>query len=353
MGLIKCPDCGKEFSERANACPNCGCPKDSILMDVSDKKTELVEEIDICGFLFDKNIANEIDQLLFNNKKMDAIKIFRDYSGEQDLKICKEAIENRIKELGIVNQESTNVKPEKSSSKSNKKMSDNKSKRDSFSIILAVFCLMSFFIPFFGIVISVLAIVREMNNSKKYNREISKVLYVYIFTALLSSLFTIWMLASTSSNDKNNELANANINVNNNEEVVVDLNSENDILEETPEDVQVSQNLDNDIPAYTAEEMLNEFENNKLRAKDEFDGLYLSVTGVVEKISEDGNYIYITNSQYALYNIKVSVDFEKYKNIIYNLSAGDQITVIGTCSYIYDPVYVMVYSIEAEEIIQK
>ena len=26
IALIKCEDCGKEFSDKANACPNCGCP---------------------------------------------------------------------------------------------------------------------------------------------------------------------------------------------------------------------------------------------------------------------------------------------------------------------------------------
>ena len=26
MALIKCNDCGKEFSDKAKACPNCGCP---------------------------------------------------------------------------------------------------------------------------------------------------------------------------------------------------------------------------------------------------------------------------------------------------------------------------------------
>lgn len=26
MALIKCPECGKEISDRATACPNCGCP---------------------------------------------------------------------------------------------------------------------------------------------------------------------------------------------------------------------------------------------------------------------------------------------------------------------------------------
>ena len=26
MALIKCPECGKEISDKANACPNCGAP---------------------------------------------------------------------------------------------------------------------------------------------------------------------------------------------------------------------------------------------------------------------------------------------------------------------------------------
>lgn len=26
MSLIKCPECGKEISDKASACPNCGCP---------------------------------------------------------------------------------------------------------------------------------------------------------------------------------------------------------------------------------------------------------------------------------------------------------------------------------------
>lgn len=28
MALIKCEDCGKEFSDKASACPNCGCPNE-------------------------------------------------------------------------------------------------------------------------------------------------------------------------------------------------------------------------------------------------------------------------------------------------------------------------------------
>ena len=28
MALIKCPECGRQVSEYAENCPNCGCPMD-------------------------------------------------------------------------------------------------------------------------------------------------------------------------------------------------------------------------------------------------------------------------------------------------------------------------------------
>lgn len=28
MAMIKCPECGKKISDKAEACPNCGCPID-------------------------------------------------------------------------------------------------------------------------------------------------------------------------------------------------------------------------------------------------------------------------------------------------------------------------------------
>lgn len=31
MALIKCPECGKDISDKAVACPNCGCPLDEIV----------------------------------------------------------------------------------------------------------------------------------------------------------------------------------------------------------------------------------------------------------------------------------------------------------------------------------
>lgn len=46
MSLILCTECGKEFSDKAPACPNCGCPTDEILRQASTNENKhLLEEI--------------------------------------------------------------------------------------------------------------------------------------------------------------------------------------------------------------------------------------------------------------------------------------------------------------------
>ena len=37
MALIICPECGKQFSDKAAACPNCGCPTSEIVKSVAPK----------------------------------------------------------------------------------------------------------------------------------------------------------------------------------------------------------------------------------------------------------------------------------------------------------------------------
>lgn len=36
MAMIKCPECGKEISDRAEACPHCGCPIDESPLETSE-----------------------------------------------------------------------------------------------------------------------------------------------------------------------------------------------------------------------------------------------------------------------------------------------------------------------------
>lgn len=47
MALIKCPKCGKEFSEHANACPQCGMSINEIrpIIDAAKNRAELQDRI--------------------------------------------------------------------------------------------------------------------------------------------------------------------------------------------------------------------------------------------------------------------------------------------------------------------
>lgn len=44
MALIKCSECGKEFSDKANACPNCACPNDNIIKNKSNLHTKKIDK---------------------------------------------------------------------------------------------------------------------------------------------------------------------------------------------------------------------------------------------------------------------------------------------------------------------
>lgn len=48
MSMIKCTECGKEISDKATACPHCGCPMTEILSATKEnKKEEKVKPIKI------------------------------------------------------------------------------------------------------------------------------------------------------------------------------------------------------------------------------------------------------------------------------------------------------------------
>lgn len=39
MAMIKCTECGKEFSDKAGKCPNCGCPTEDVLAELARMQT--------------------------------------------------------------------------------------------------------------------------------------------------------------------------------------------------------------------------------------------------------------------------------------------------------------------------
>ena len=62
MSLIKCTECGKEFSVKADHCPNCGCPTWDIINELykADQSININHEVyDISEIL--SNIENGVD----------------------------------------------------------------------------------------------------------------------------------------------------------------------------------------------------------------------------------------------------------------------------------------------------
>nr|DAG64025.1 MAG TPA: zinc-ribbon containing domain protein [Caudoviricetes sp.] len=46
MGLIKCPDCGKEVSDKANVCINCGFPIEEYLKEQAEQRRKLAKQLE-------------------------------------------------------------------------------------------------------------------------------------------------------------------------------------------------------------------------------------------------------------------------------------------------------------------
>ena len=48
MSMIKCTECGKEISDKATACPHCGCPMTEILSATKEEENLHYECDSIC-----------------------------------------------------------------------------------------------------------------------------------------------------------------------------------------------------------------------------------------------------------------------------------------------------------------
>ena len=60
MALIVCPECGKSFSDRAPACPECGCPTSEI---IGQSNTANAGQLSIANLAFDDARYDEAYQL--------------------------------------------------------------------------------------------------------------------------------------------------------------------------------------------------------------------------------------------------------------------------------------------------
>lgn len=86
MALIKCSECGREISDKAVACPGCGCPVNEISSNNQSETFNLISEL----------------HKQYPNERVKAIKILREKTG-YDLKTAKDLIDKEF--LGMTQNE--------------------------------------------------------------------------------------------------------------------------------------------------------------------------------------------------------------------------------------------------------
>lgn len=70
MALIKCPECGKEISDKAEACPNCGCPIEKMektLIENDEDRTS--ESKDVMEFSENDKVPTKEERKMFSKKQ--------------------------------------------------------------------------------------------------------------------------------------------------------------------------------------------------------------------------------------------------------------------------------------------
>ena len=99
MALIVCPECGKEFSDSAKACPNCACPIDVVLEEIEKNKKEQEqrekdqkqEEIALAKKLEEEQqeLEDAITALKEKRKKITELKLMnKTFRFNENMKIC-------------------------------------------------------------------------------------------------------------------------------------------------------------------------------------------------------------------------------------------------------------------------
>lgn len=106
MALIKCPECGREISDKASCCPGCGCPANEFSINVGNLNTKSREDL----------LFEEVKRIhrIYPTEKAKAIKAFREYSGwglkEAKAVIDKEYSGEDVEELLRVFKSASNYK---------------------------------------------------------------------------------------------------------------------------------------------------------------------------------------------------------------------------------------------------
>ena len=103
---------------------------------------------------------------------------------------------------------------------------------------------------------------------------------------------------------------------------------------------------------YTVHEMVDTLEKNAMKAEATYDNQYVEITGRINVIDSDGDYISIvsTKDKYAFIGVQCYIMNDEQTNILMDMSTNDIITVRGKITAVGE---VLGYQLDINEIITK
>lgn len=103
--------------------------------------------------------------------------------------------------------------------------------------------------------------------------------------------------------------------------------------------------------AYEVSELMNDLDENALKASEKYKDQYVELTGRLNVIDSSGKYISIvpTDDEWAILGVQCYIKSEEQKDAVLNMAIGDTVVIKGKITQVGE---VMAYSLDIDEIVQ-
>ncbi len=124
-------------------------------------------------------------------------------------------------------------------------------------------------------------------------------------------------------------------------------NSNSEQNTETKQETSQAETIE--YTAYTVSELVNDLEENALKAEEKYKNKYVEITGRLSVIDSDGRYISLnpTENEFCLTGVQCYIKNDEQKSKVLELSKGDVLKVKGKIKSIGE---VMGYSLDIDSI---